>query len=71
MALLNLAAETRGIRKHFWEERTYKDHHGVERWQTERQIREKLWALTRFDQSLFTKINLFPDIEWEPGNLDF
>lgn len=40
--------ETRGIRTHFWKERTYIDRNGVEKWQDAQLINSKLWQITRF-----------------------
>ena len=39
--------ETKGVKTHFWLERTYFDEDGIEHWQTEQEINQKLWQLTK------------------------
>lgn len=55
---------TRGIRTHFWLERTYIDACGEEHFQTDQLSNFKLWQITQWVN--LTQIQVeFPDIQWE------
>lgn len=48
MAQQDILAKTRGVRTHFWDERTFTDPSGVERWQSDELIAAKLWYINRW-----------------------
>ncbi|KAL7375428.1 hypothetical protein ABVT39_017142 [Epinephelus coioides] len=56
--------EYRGIRTHFWIERSYYDNEGVEHWQNEQEIKRKLWQITKFVNLKKVK-EQFPGAPWE------
>lgn len=55
--------ELKGIRTHFWLEKTYSDLCGEERWQDEQLINLKLWYMTRWINLNQVKSEV-PDILW-------
>lgn len=55
--------ETRGVRTHFWLERTYFDKEGIEHWQTEQEINLKLWLITKIVNLKQTQEE-FPAVPW-------
>ncbi|MGL4646240.1 MAG: hypothetical protein ACRCVL_03825, partial [Cetobacterium sp.] len=63
MAPQDILIETKGIRTHFWDERTFKDKCGVERWQSKELIAAKLWYLTKWNNLLNLQVE-FPEIDW-------
>ncbi|CAK6964818.1 uncharacterized protein LOC124463065 [Scomber scombrus] len=54
---------TKGVRTHFWLERTYINEEGAEQWQTEQEISQKLWHLTTIVNLLQIERE-FPTILW-------
>ena len=57
------SADTKGVRTHFWLERTYINEEGAEKWQTEQEISQKLWDLTKI-VNLSQIEREFPAVPW-------